>query len=88
MAQPLQPPGSCLPAVRNSAQVNPSDLSPEERAWAVANEQRWRRAHDIAAKNPGIDPGDIYHVLCTYYETPSERVRRSLAHARLRSRTR
>jgi hypothetical protein len=68
--------------------VEPSDLSPEERDWVVANEARWRRAHAIAAQNPGLDPGDIYHVLCTYHETPTERLRRSLSHARLRPRTR
>lgn len=63
-------------------------LSADERAWIAENERRWRRAHAIAEKNPGVDPGDVYHVLCTYHEPPAERVRRSLAHARLRPRTR
>ena len=65
-----------------------SDLTPAEVSWVVDNEARWRRAHEIAAANPHLDVGDIHHVLCTLHETPSQRVRRSLAHARLRPRTR
>jgi hypothetical protein len=69
--------------------VNVRDgLTDGERAWVVQNEARWRRAHEIARTHPGLDVGDIYHVLCTLNETPSQRVRRSLAHARLRPRSR
>ncbi|HEV3191702.1 MAG TPA: hypothetical protein VGY54_14430 [Polyangiaceae bacterium] len=63
------------------------ELAPEDRAWVMQNESRWTRAHQIAAKHPGLDVGDIYHVLCTFHETPAQRLRRSLAHARLRPRT-
>ena len=66
--------------------VDLSDLSPAEQAWVTQNEARWRRAHEIAAKYPTLDAGDIYHVLCTLDETPSQRLHRSLAHARLRPR--
>jgi hypothetical protein len=68
--------------------VNIDDLAPNERAWVLESEARWRRAHRIAGKYPGLDVGDIYHVLSTLHETPSQRVRRSLAHDRLRPRTR
>jgi hypothetical protein len=68
--------------------VDLESLSSEERAWVVTNEERWRRAYAIVEKHPELDPGDVYHVLCTYHETPTERVRRSLAHGRLRPRTR
>jgi hypothetical protein len=63
-------------------------LSADERAWVLANEARWRRAHAVAAKHPGLDVGDIYHVLATLHETPGQRVRRSLGHGRLRARAR
>jgi hypothetical protein len=64
------------------------DLSPIARAWIVENEARWRQAHAIAQRHPDLDVGDIYHVLCTLHETPTQRMRRSLAHGRLRPRTR
>ena len=67
--------------------MNPSDLSAEERAWIEANEALWRRAHEIGEKNPQLDVSDIYHVLATLHETPTQRVRRALAHGRLRSRS-
>jgi hypothetical protein len=68
--------------------VDLTSLSPEEHAWVIANEARWRRAYAIVQRNPGLDPGDVYHVLCTYHETPTERVRRSLSHGRLRATSR
>jgi hypothetical protein len=66
--------------------VKASDLGPEDRAWIEANEALWQRAREIAERHPGLDPGDLYHVLATWHETPTQRVRRSFAHARLRSR--
>src|SRR6185503_7546291 len=39
------------------------DLTAEQRAWAIASEARWRRAHELAARSPGTDPGDVYHAL-------------------------
>jgi hypothetical protein len=67
--------------------VELTDIKPEDRQWVLENEARWRRAHELAAAHPRLDVGDFYHVLCTINETPSERVRRSLRHARLRTRT-
>ena len=68
--------------------MNVDQLAPDERKWLLESEARWRRAHQIAARRPDLDVGDVYHVLCTLQETPSQRVRRSLAHGRLRPRTR
>ncbi|MBX3191110.1 MAG: hypothetical protein KF819_29200 [Labilithrix sp.] len=59
------------------------ELSPEERAWIVADEQRWRRARRIASRHPGVDPGGVYRVLRNLEKTPSERLRASLDHGRL-----
>jgi hypothetical protein len=63
-------------------------LAPGQRAFVTAREPLWRRAHEIAASNPGVDAGDVYHVLATWNETPSERLRRSLRRARLLAGTR
>jgi len=62
-------------------QVN--DLTAAERDWIEADELRWRRAHEIAARNPGIDVGGVYHVLRNLERSPAERLRRGLAFARL-----
>jgi hypothetical protein len=67
--------------------MNRSDLSPQERAWIDVNEALWRRAHTIVQKNPQLDVGDVYHVLATLHETPTQRLRRALAHGRLRPRS-
>jgi hypothetical protein len=58
-------------------------LTPEERAWVVRDEKLWRRAHEIASRNPGVDAGGIYHVLRNLEKTPSERLRAALRHGRL-----
>lgn len=63
-------------------------LSPEQRAFVTAREPLWRRAHQIAASNPGVDASDVYHVLTTWNEAPSERLRRSLRRGRLFAGTR
>jgi hypothetical protein len=63
-------------------------LAPEQRAFVIAREPLWRRAHQIAANNPGLDASDVYHVLASWNETPSERLRRSLRRARLLAGTR
>lgn len=68
--------------------VSDRPLTPTAEAWLHESEAWWRRAHRIAALHPELDPGDIYHVLATLHETPTERVRRSLAHGRLRPRAR
>ncbi|MCA9599539.1 MAG: hypothetical protein KC776_39795 [Myxococcales bacterium] len=59
------------------------DLTPEQRAWIVADEERWQRAHSIAARHAGVDVGGIYHVLRNLEKTPSERLRAALRHGRL-----
>jgi hypothetical protein len=56
-------------------------LSPEERALVLAREPIWREAQQIAAKNPGVDAGDVVHVLTGWNDKPSERLRKSLARA-------
>jgi hypothetical protein len=79
--------GSSTRPVRHSNRaVRPDELTPDANAWVAQNEARWRRAHAIAAKYPGLDAGDVYHVLYTLHETPTQRLRRSLAHGRLRTR--
>jgi hypothetical protein len=58
-------------------------LTPEERAWLVIDERRWRRAHEIAARNPGVDAGGIYRVIRNLEKSPGERLRAALHHGRL-----
>ena len=64
------------------------ELEEEQRAFVAEKEPIWRRAHEIAAENPGLDVGDIYHVLATWDESPSRRLERSLRRAQLFSRAR
>jgi hypothetical protein len=64
------------------------ELAPEQRALLVEREPLWRRAHEIAAANPGVDVSDVFHALATWHQTPTERLRRSLRRARLFARTR
>lgn len=59
-------------------------LSERERAWLVQSEAVWREAHAIAAVNPGVDPGDIYHALRCLEVPPAERLRRGLTRVRHR----
>lgn len=54
----------------------------------MTREPLWRRAHEIAARNPGVDAGDVFHVLTTWDETPTERLKRALRRGRLLARTR
>jgi hypothetical protein len=63
-------------------------LDADQRAFVTEREPLWRRAHQIAAKNPGVDVGDIFHVLVTWHETPTQRLARSLRRGRLLARTR
>ena len=63
-------------------------LDEEQRAFVAEKEPLWRRAHEIAAENPRVDVGDVYHVLVTWNETPSCRLERSLRRGRLFSRAR
>jgi hypothetical protein len=61
-------------------------LDPEQRAFVTDREPLWRRAHEIAAKNPSVDVGDIYHVLVSLQETPTQRLARSFRRGRLLAR--
>jgi len=58
-------------------------LTPEERAWIIADEERWRRAYAIAGEHRGIDAGGIYRVLRNLEKSPTERLRAGLEHGRL-----
>jgi hypothetical protein len=58
-------------------------MTPEERAWLVRDEQRWRRAYDIAKQHAGMDAGGVYRVLRNLEKTPTERLRAALQHGRL-----
>jgi hypothetical protein len=65
-----------------------AELTPEQRALVADREPLWRRARAIATANPGVDVSDIYHVLVTWNDTPTERLRRSLRRGRLFARSR
>ncbi len=56
-------------------------LTAEQRAWLVRDEERWRRAHEIA--HGELDVGGVYRVLRNLEKTPSERLRAALQHGRL-----
>jgi hypothetical protein len=58
-------------------------LTPEEREWVIRDERRWRRAHQIASRNSGVDVGGIYRVIRNLEKSPSERLRAALHHGRL-----
>ncbi len=60
-------------------------LSEEETAWVRHSEMLWRKAHAIAAANPGLDPGDVYHALRSLELPPAERLHRGLTRVRRRS---
>ena len=60
-----------------------ANLTADEQAWLVRDEQRWQRAHRIAAQHPGMDAGGVYRVLRNLEKTPAERLRAALQHGRL-----
>ncbi|MDQ3033118.1 MAG: hypothetical protein M3Y87_11920 [Myxococcota bacterium] len=57
-------------------------LSPSERQMAEEELALRARAAGIAA-DLALDPRDVYHVLRCIQRTPSERLRRGLAHGRI-----
>jgi hypothetical protein len=59
-------------------------LTDAERAWLEEDQALWERATEIALRHPDLDVGGLYHTLRNLQRTPEERLRRSLAHARLR----
>jgi len=60
------------------------ELSADERRYFQDSEALWRRAHEIAARKPELDPGDVYHALRTLELPPAERLRRGLTRVRVR----
>jgi hypothetical protein len=62
-----------------------AELTPGERAWLAADERLRERARQLAARL-GLDEGDVYHQLKQLARTPTERLRRGLAHGRRRPR--
>ena len=63
-------------------------LSPEQQAFVLSQEPLWRRAHEIASRNAGVDVSDVYHVLATWHETPTQRLGRAFRRGQLLSRAR
>ena len=63
-------------------------LSAEERAFVSEREPLWRRAHEIAARNPGVDVSDVCHVFVIWNQTFAERLGRALRRGRLLARAR
>ena len=60
------------------------ELNSEERAFVERCEPLWRRAHAIVQENPNVDVSDVFHVLYTWHDTPSQRLKRSLERLRPR----
>ena len=58
-------------------------LTPEQRAWLARDEERWRRAHEIARGELDVDAAGVYRVLRNLEKTPSQRLRTALQHGRL-----
>lgn len=68
--------GSRLPELDN--------LTDSQREWVLHSEALWREAHSIAAANPGVDPGDVYHSLRCLEISPAQRLGRGLTRVRNR----
>jgi len=68
--------GDTLPELEN--------LTDQQRDWVLHSEALWREAHAIAAANPGVDPGDVYHALRCLELSPSQRLGRGLTRVRTR----
>jgi hypothetical protein len=60
-------------------------LDAEQRKLVEAMEPLWRRAHEIVERHPELDVSDVFHALRNLHRSPSERLRRALAHGRLRA---
>lgn len=63
-------------------------LTDRERDWLLHSEALWREAHVIAADNPAIDAGDVYHTLRCLELPPAERLARALTRVRHRPHSR
>ena len=53
-------------------------LDEQEKAWVLANEALWRRAHAIVAAHPELDVSLVHHTLVNFERTPAERLARGL----------
>lgn len=60
----------------------PDARTADEQAWIDRDDALRSRAKEIAAAH-GRDADDIYHALIQLQRSPSERLGRGLAHARL-----
>jgi len=60
------------------------NLTDQQRDWVLHTEALWREAHVIAAANPGMDPGDVYHALRCLEFPPAQRLGRGLTRVRNR----
>ena len=74
--------GSSRPTGETQSPFAP--LTPAQQAWAEHSAALWSEAHVIAAANPGLDPGDVYHALRSLELAPAERLRRGLTRVRHR----
>ena len=59
-------------------------LMDHQRDGLLHSEALWREAHAIAAVNPRVDPGDVYHALRCVELPPSQRLARGLTRVRNR----
>ena len=57
-------------------------LTEQQRDWVLHSEALWIEAHAIAAANPGVDVGDVYHSLRCLELPPSQRLGRGLTRVR------
>jgi hypothetical protein len=61
------------------------ELTESELEWLREDEALWQAAHRLAQRFPELDSSGLYHTLVNFRRSPSERLRRGLAHARLRT---
>ena len=59
-------------------------LTNQQRDWVLHSEALWREAHAIAAANPNVDAGDVYHALRCLELPPAQRLARGLTRVRTR----
>ena len=62
--------------------VDLENLTEPQRDWVLHSEVLWRDAHSIAAANPHVDVGDVYHSLRCLELSPSQRLGRGLTRVR------
>jgi hypothetical protein len=77
------PGGPCGMIVRMSNRAKGPSAAQE--AWVRHSEALWCTAHAIAAADPDLDAGDVYHALRSLELTPAERLHRGLTRVRHRS---